>query len=409
MSRSWICDGVPKNAKQYPNQNPPGKHEPYENYGLDCVICSLPQEAMETRSKLSPKTTLAAIVIVTAFLLSTTLYFLTRPKSCPVGQQNVNNVCIAKTPSIPSNSPTSPTITPTVSPVTVSTYVTFAEVPNVPKLKVRYGGSTSFAPLRSKEIVVQIEKAQPGFELIYTEPPYGTKPGSGSGIKMLLEGNLTVAQSSRPVKEKEYEAAKNRSFTLEQIPVAIDGIAFYVNPQVSVPGLTISQIKDIFTGKITNWKKLGGSDLKITPVSRDPEDGGTPEFFQEKVLGGKPFASSIQPYPTNTTASLQKVAKIPGAIGYATASEVCNQQIIRSLPIAKDIGQPFVASCNGRQVNQADFTKDTYPLTRRLFIIIKRDDKLDEQAGVAYVNLLLSDEGQKLVNQVGLVSIRNIP
>ncbi|NJL10145.1 MAG: hypothetical protein HC908_08185, partial [Calothrix sp. SM1_7_51] len=150
-------------------------------------------------------------------------------------------------------------------------------------------------------------------------------------------------------------------------------------------------------------------DLKITPVSRDPQDGGTPEYFQEKILGDEPFASSIQPYPTNTTASLQKVAKTSGAIGYATASEVCNQQIIRSLPIAKDTSQPFVASCNGRQVNQTDFAKDIYPITRRLFIILKRDGKLDEQGGVAYVNLLLSDEGQKLVNQVGLVSIRNIP
>jgi phosphate transport system substrate-binding protein len=69
---------------------------------------------------------------------------------------------------------------------------------------------------------------------------------------MLLDGQLTISQSSRPIETKEFEEAKTKGFELEQVAVAIDGIAFYVDPQLSIPGLTVAQIKDIFTGKITN-------------------------------------------------------------------------------------------------------------------------------------------------------------
>ena len=105
-----------------------------------------------------------------------------------------------------------------------------ADVPHVPSMTVRYGGSTTLAPLRSLEIVSVIEQSHPGFRLIYTIPTYPNKPGSGSGIKMLIDGDLSVAQSSRSLRDEEFAHAKDRGFTLEQVPVAIDSIAVYIHP-----------------------------------------------------------------------------------------------------------------------------------------------------------------------------------
>jgi phosphate transport system substrate-binding protein len=409
----WICDGVPKDGKQYSNQNPQGKHDPYENFGSDCVICGLPKDAMGGNAKAPIK--LIASLITTLFVLGLGAvgFTLFKPvfQSCSAGQQKVGDTCVAVTPSAPAAVGTqiatpSPVVTST--PVTSGTYKTLAEVPNVPTLKVKYGGSTSFAPLRNPQIVARIQQAHPGYELIYTEPSSGDKPGSGSGIKMLLDGLINFAQSSRPLKADEKSAAQLKNITLEEKAVALDGIAVYVNPEINIPGLTISQVKDIFTGKITNWSQVGGSNIPIVLVSRDPKDGGTPEYFFDQVLGTQPFATSVQPYAADTTTSIRKVAQNKGGIGYATASEVCNQTKIKSLPLAKD-GNPtpvFVPACTGALVNSGEFSTKNYPLTRQLFIVIKNNSKEDQQAGEAYVNMLLSDEGQQLVNLVGLVRIR---
>jgi len=297
-----------------------------------------------------------------------------------------------------------PMIESEIKPKPTPTKNTLGDVLDVPAGIFRYGGSTSFAPLRKPEIVERIRQAHPGYDLVYTEPPSGHKPGSGTGIKMLIDGQLSFSQSSRPVKNEEYAAAQIRNFKLESIPVAIDGIAIYVNPQISIRGLNLSQIKDIFTGKITNWKQINGEDLAIIPISRDPEDGGTPEFFKETVLEKANFIS--QEYVRDTTTGIKKVATNRGAIGYASTSEVCGQSLIKPLAIARTNNQNFVSPCIGEKVNQIDLAKDTYPITRRLFVVIKRDGQLDEKSGQAYVNMILTDEGQEIVNQAGLVPLR---
>ena len=291
---------------------------------------------------------------------------------------------------------------------------TFAQLKNVPEGLFSYGGSTTWAPIR-KEVDPAIETVWPQFQLRYTSPTSGA-PGSGTGIKMVLNNQLAFSQSSRAIKNEEYQQASQRGFTLKEIPIAIDGIAIAVNPTLNIPGLTIAQIKEIYTGKLTNWNQVGGPNLPIIPYSRRKEEGGTIEFFVENVLEGEAFASNIEFIPT-TTQALRKVADNPGGIYYASAPEVVPQCTVKTLPLGSKMDElvppyqpPFVplSQCpsNLNQLNAEAFKSGQYPITRRLFVIVKQNGQADQQAGEAYANLLLTNQGQNLIAKAGFVPIR---
>lgn len=282
------------------------------------------------------------------------------------------------------------------------------KVKNVPSGKFRYGGSTSFAPLRSTYVIAAINKAHPEFILDYRQL-VDKDPGSETGIKMLLNGDLDFALSSRLLNPTDEQSAKEKGFTLDQTPVAIDGIAIYVNSKLSIERLTLPQVQKIFTGEITNWKDLGGPDLPITVFSRSSKAGGTVNWVKDTVLNGKDFGPVVK--VKNTTESLNRVAGTPGGIGYATASEVVDQETlpVKTIPLAWNDGRPFVPPFRGdnrKLVNEQAFADKSYPITRYLYVIFKKDGSESEQAGTAYANLLLSIEGQELVEQSGFAPIR---
>ena len=290
---------------------------------------------------------------------------------------------------------------------------TFAQVPKVPSGLFSYGGSTTWAPIR-REVDPLIQTAQPQFRLRYTDPITGA-PGTASGIKMLLKNQLAFSHASRSIKPEEYQQAQQINITLKEIPVAIDGIAIAVNPNLNIPGLTLAQLKDIYTGKITNWKQVGGPELAIIPYSRRLEEGGTIQFFEENVLEKEKFAANVQFIPT-TTQALQEVAKNRGGIYYASAPEIVGQCTVKPLPLGHKSDQlvppykePFIPleQCQQQrnQINAAAFQSGQYPITRRLFVIIKQNGQSDQQAGEAYVNLLQTDQGKELITKAGFVTI----
>lgn len=291
---------------------------------------------------------------------------------------------------------------------------TLAAVKNVPEGLFNYGGSTTWAPIR-KEVDFIIQQVWPKFRLVYTDPTAGT-PGTGSGIRMLIENQLAFSQASRSLKDEEIQRAQQRGLTLKEVPVAIDGIAIAVHPDLPVSGLTITQLKDIYTGKIRNWRQVGGPNLAIIPYSRRKEDGGTVEFFIDQVLEKADFGSNIQ-YVYSTTPALRKVSQNPGGIYYASAPEVVPQCGIKTLPLGKSENklvapyqEPSIPSSQcpqkRNQLNELAFQKGEYPITRRLFVIIKQNGQLDEQAGEAYADLLLTDQGQELIEKAGFVPLR---
>ncbi|MEM1239115.1 MAG: PstS family phosphate ABC transporter substrate-binding protein [Cyanobacteria bacterium P01_H01_bin.26] len=289
-------------------------------------------------------------------------------------------------------------------------------VQQVPAGLFNYGGSTTWIPIH-ETVNRSIANAFPDFQLRYTLPS-GDAPGSGSGIKMLLGGQLSFSESSRPLKPGEHDTAERSNFSLEQIPVAIDGIALAVNPELDIAGLDVEQIKAIYTGEITNWSDLGGPDLPIQAYSRSPEEAGTAQFFLDFVIDADTYGSNVS-FVSDTTTGIRQVANEPGGIYYASAPEVVNQCSIYAIPVASQ-SRPnnFVRPYSGvwrtggdcleqaNTINTAVFREGSYPLTRRLFVIVKADGASDEAAGRAYANMLLSPEGQTLIQQAGFVNVR---
>ncbi len=291
--------------------------------------------------------------------------------------------------------------------------LSFAAVQNVPSGLFNYGGSTTWAPLR-RDIDSALQIVWTNFRLRYTDPIQGA-PGSGTGIQMLIDNQLAFAQSSRPVKESELQAAKQKGFGLKEIPIAIDGIAIAVNANLAIKGLTIEQLANIYEGKITNWNQVGGADLAIVPLSRRPEDSGTIEFFIENVMQKQPLGNNVR-YISSTTQAIREIANNPGAIYYASAPEIVPQCTIKAIPVGKkpeELISPYQdpqagsSACGqSRSLNVAAFQSGQYPITRNLFVIVKQNGQVDEQAGEAYARLLLTNQGQDLVAKAGFVRLR---
>jgi phosphate transport system substrate-binding protein len=292
---------------------------------------------------------------------------------------------------------------------------TFQTVADVPINTFKYGGSATWMPIR-QVVDSQIQSDRPELQLHYIKPTNGS-PSSTSGIRMLLDGQIDFAQSSRPLSAEENAMAKQRGFTLEQRQVGMDAIAVVVNPSLKVPGLTIKQLQQIYSGQITNWKLLGGSDLPITPVSQRPEDIDT-DIFSANTDSNKPALSANVQYVNSITEGLRQVNKTRGAIYYASARAVVPQCSVKPLPVGRtptDLIPPYrdplvkPQQCphQRNQINTAAIKNGSYPMTTTLYVIVKHNQGPQQQAGDAYAKLLLTDQGQKAIEQAGFVTIGN--
>ncbi len=292
---------------------------------------------------------------------------------------------------------------------------TFQTVTDVPSGSFNYGGSTAWAPIRQL-VDSQIQLTRPEFQLRYVNPA-NSSPGNGSGIRMLLDGKLDFAQSSRPLTDAEKDIARQRSFTLEERQVGIDAIAVVVNPALKVPGLTVEQLHQIYLGQITNWKQVGGPDLAITPFSQHPENADALLISGKEVLDKPALGSNVQ-YVYSTTEALRRVNQTPGGLYYASARGVVHQCMVKSIPLGITSTQlippyqePFVPSnqCpqNRNQINTEVIKNGSYPITTRLFVIIKQNQGQEQQAGEAYARLLETYQGQRVIQQVGFVPERS--
>jgi|GEM_PF-1627441 len=289
----------------------------------------------------------------------------------------------------------------------------FVDVANVPEGVYNYGGSATWAMIRP-HVETAIATVYPNLQLRYLETTSGT-PGSGQGIRMLLDGELDFAQSTRPLQTEEYAIAQQRGFKLKQYAIGLDGIAAVVHPALNLSGLTVDQLRQIYLGNIKNWNQVGGPNRDIMLFSRRPEDSGTAHYFQTHVLKNKSFSSKVVPV-YSTTDALRQLDRTPGGIYYASAAEVLYQCVAKPLPLglspdkltSPQLGA-IVSTANcpptRLQPNLAAFREGRYPITRSLYVIVKENKDREQLIGEAYKDMMLSEQGQQLVEQAGFVSI----
>jgi phosphate transport system substrate-binding protein len=216
-----------------------------------------------------------------------------------------------------------------------------------------------------------------------------TGGGSGTGFAALQNQTTDLADASRKIKPKEVEACiKAFGKRPTEYKVALDGLSVYLNESNPVKELSLDQLKQVFTGKVRNWKDLGGQDMPITIYSRE-NSSGSYEFFKEHVLQGMDFASSAQAMP-GTAALLQAVAKDPKGIGYGGAAY---GQGAKHISISKGSGAKAI------EPTEETILNGTYPIWRYLYIYVNPASDKDEIA--KYLSWIRSDDGQKLVKDVG--------
>lgn len=220
-----------------------------------------------------------------------------------------------------------------------------------------------------------------------------TGGGSGTGISALINGTTDICNASRPMKPSERDKLKTRYGSLGvEIKAARDGLSVYVNEVNPVSELSLQQLRDIYLGRITNWKTVGGNDEKIILYGRE-NNSGTYVYFKDNVLEGGDYAPSMQSMP-GTAAVVNAVAKDKAGIGYGGSAY---GKGIRELKVKKDQASTAYAP------NLENIKSGKYPISRFLYMYVRsRPTGPIKQ----YVDWILSDEGQKVVSEVGYFPIR---
>lgn len=211
--------------------------------------------------------------------------------------------------------------------------------------------------------------------------------GSGVGIASIIDGTADIGDSSRPIKDKEKATAQEKGVNVYENVVAADGIAVIVHPSNPVNAITQEQIKKIFTGKISNWKDVGGKNARIVIISRDSASG-TFEAFNELALDKEKVRPDALLNASNQAVATT-VSNTPGAIGYIGLGYLSSS--VKAVTV------------NGVEATKPNVVDGSYPLARNLYMYTNGAPK-----GVLkdFIDFIMSPEGQKLVDKAGFVAVK---
>jgi phosphate transport system substrate-binding protein len=258
--------------------------------------------------------------------------------------------------------------------------VSFAAVPPVWAGNIVIKGSTTVLPIAQK-VAEAYMKANPDVRISISGG------GSGNGIKALIDGMTDIADSSRFIKDKEVKQAVANGQYPVPFAVAYDCIVPVVHPSNSVGNISMDQLKAIYQGQITNWKELGGPDLKITVISRDTSSG-TYEVW-EKIVMRKERVYPGALLQASNGAVAQAVSKNKNAIGYIGIGYL--NEDVKALTVNGVEGTPET-TLNGK-----------FPISRPLYMFTRGWPEGDTLNFMNYV--LHPEKGQKLVGAVGYVPL----
>jgi phosphate transport system substrate-binding protein len=217
--------------------------------------------------------------------------------------------------------------------------------------------------------------------------------GSGVGIAALINGTTDIAAASRPIKTSEVDKLKARFATTGQAyPIARDGLSVYLNTTNPVRELTLAQLRDIYTGKVTRWSEVGGKDAPIVLYSRE-NSSGTYQYFRDNVLMGRDYSPRAQTLQ-GTAAVVNAVAKDANGIGYGGAAYAKG---IRYAAVKKDEKSPAVLP------SLETVRSGQYPITRFLYLYTRGRASKEMKA---FIDWATGPEGQAIVTKAGYFPIR---
>ncbi len=225
-----------------------------------------------------------------------------------------------------------------------------------------------------------------------------TGGGSGTGIAALINGTVDIANASREMKESEIEQARAQGVEPVEHVVAIDALAVIVNPANPVSQLTIDQLADIFTGRITNWQALGGDDAGIILVSRETNSGTHVYFLDEVVRKGDAdnhdiFAPQTMLMPSSVGIT-SEIQRNPHAIGYDGLGYVTEHE--KLIAVARNAASPFVLP------SVQSGADGSYPIARDLYMITAGEPS---GAIADFIAWIVGPAGQQIVADLGFVPL----
>ena len=226
-----------------------------------------------------------------------------------------------------------------------------------------------------------------------------TGGGSGTGLSSLLSGTCSIAMSSRNIKDKEITLAKQKGINPFEVKVALDGLAVVVNPANPVSKLTIDQLAGIFTGRISNWKEVGGKDERIVILSREV-NSGTHVYFKEHVLRKNDPNNKAEFAPgalmlSSSQAIADEVTGNPAVIGYYGMGYISGKQ--KAISVAKDDRSEYIYPTIDNVLS------GKYPISRPLFFYTNSEPK---DLIKKFVDYVLSRKGQETVVQTDFVPVK---
>ena len=217
--------------------------------------------------------------------------------------------------------------------------------------------------------------------------------GSGTGISALINGTIDICTASRPMKDAEKLKLRDRfGSTGVEVRTAKDGLTIFLNSGNSVSELSFDQIRGIYTGRITNWKEVGGADAAIILYGRE-NSSGTYAFLKENVLNNDDYANAMQAMP-GTAAVVNAVKRDPNGIGFGGAG------------YAKDVKECSVrrgASDQAFKPTSENIASGNYPITRFLYFYLRAKPS---GSTLEFIKWVLGSEGQKIVVDQGFFPVK---
>lgn len=221
--------------------------------------------------------------------------------------------------------------------------------------------------------------------------------GSTIGLLELLNKRSDLATSTRRITPQEIEAYKAAKVAIVEVPVAREAIVLLVNPKNPIYKLSKEQLKGIFTGKITNWKDVGGENLPIVMFIRG-NSSGCYEGFQKDVLDGLDYSEKAT--MANSNIHLKEfVANYPGAIGFLGYGDANDEKAnyVKAVKVSAD-GNEFA------EPSWENIDGGVYPFVRDCFVYYRKEDEGKEVA--KFANWLMKADAQSVFQQFSFVSIK---